>query len=313
MDISNNELDFEVVVLQDEIKKNTTAPVVTKNASNTEVISATFGVGHNSRISSMVKVSDLFVDYSYQRKPIERKVNKIVRTFDPDLLGVITCSMRNDGRMAVIDGGHRYEALVKMGKMDMNVNALVYFDLTLAEEARIFALMNQEHIKPNPAEIFKAGIVYGDATTNAINKILVKNGLQVGIGPSNGTIRAVATLKRIYDNAGADVLDKTLATIKMAYGVNSADYRDQLISAIAFLYNRYGNNIDAKRLANVLKQFASANVLIAQAQSVAIGTKQITYTTLPMIILSKYNIKLHAKNKLQPFPMTLLPQQVWAK
>jgi hypothetical protein len=120
-------------------------------------------------------------------------------------------------------------------------------------------------------------------------------------------------LKRVYDNAGADVLDRTLATIKMAYGTNSVDYRDQLISAVAFLYNKYGNSINPKRLANVLKQFASANVLIAQAQSIAIGTKQITYTTLPMIILSKYNIKLHAKNKLQPFAMNLLPQQVWAK
>jgi hypothetical protein len=308
---NDKKLDFEIITLTDEIKDNVNVQFVTKKSFGNAM--PLFANGHNSTISSMVKINDMFVDYSYQRKAISQKVNKIVKNFDPDLLGVITCSMRSDGRLAIIDGGHRYQALIKLGKGDMNVNALVYFDLTLSEEARIFSLMNREHVKPNPAEIFKAGIVAGDDASNAINKILMKNGLHVGVGPTNGTVRAVATLKRVYDNAGADVLDRTLATIKMAFGDNSADYRDQLISAIAFIYNRYGNNVDDKRMGKVLQNFASANVLIAQAQSVAIGTKQITYTTLPMIIISKYNVKLHAKNKLQPFPMTLLPQQVWAK
>jgi len=46
--------------------------------------------------------------------------------------------------------------------MIQQVNALVYFSLTIQEEAKIFALLNQEHTKPNTTDIFKAGIVSGD-------------------------------------------------------------------------------------------------------------------------------------------------------
>ena len=142
-------IDFEVQVEQSEIKKNVNVPIVSQ-----EKIGALFNKGHISKMSSMVKVSDLFVDYSYQRSPIGKKVNKIAKNFDPDLLGVIICSMRESGVLAVIDGSHRVHALRQKQMNDAVLNALVYFDLKIEDEAKIFSLLNQEHTKPNPAEIF---------------------------------------------------------------------------------------------------------------------------------------------------------------
>ena len=90
-----------------------------------------FNNGHVTKMTAQIKVSDLMVDFDYQRHPGNTKINKIVKNFDPDLLGVIICSMRENGQVAIIDGSHRYHALVQMNQMNLNINALVYFGLSL--------------------------------------------------------------------------------------------------------------------------------------------------------------------------------------
>lgn len=279
--------------------------------SDNEETGVLFGNGHVAKMTSKVKLSDLMVDFSYQRHPVNKKIDKIVKNFDLDLLGVIICSMREDGSVAVIDGSHRYHALIKMNLQDAYVNALVYFGLSIKDEAKIFAISNQEHTKPTTADIFKAGIVAGDKITIEINNIMRQNNIIIGVGPGDNKIRALSTVKRIYVNAGGDVLDKTIKTIKAAYGNNSNVMRDQLLSAVAVIFYRY-KNIDEKRMILALQKFGNPVSLIANAQAmVSSHNKQITFTTLPYLIVEKYNSKLKT-NRLPDFPMNLLPQQVWA-
>lgn len=281
--------------------------------TESEMFGASFNSGHISKISSLVKVSDMFVDYTYQRVALEKKVNKIAKNFDPDVLGVIICSMRDDGSLAIIDGSHRYKALVQKGMNDYSVNALIYFDLTIQEEAKIFTMLNQEHTKPNTTEIFKAGIVSGDEETIAINKIINSLDLHIGVGPGDNKIRAISTVKRIYRNADGDVLYKSLKSIKEAYGSNSSNMRDVLISAVAIVFNRYGDSVDVDRMIDTLQKFGKPNTLIANAQAMMSGkSNQVTTTGLPYLIVNKYNQRL-TKNRLSEYPMNLLPQQVWVR
>lgn len=300
-------IDFEVQVEQSEIKKNVNVPIVSQ-----EKIGALFNKGHISKMSSMVKVSDLLIDYSYQRNPIGKKVNKIAKNFDPDLLGVIICSMRESGVLAVIDGSHRVHALRQKQMNDAVLNALVYFDLKIEDEAKIFSLLNQEHTKPNPAEIFKAGIVAGDEETIIINRIFTNLGLNIGVGPGENKVRAISTVKRVYRNAGEKVLQDTLYTIKSAYGDSSSTMRDVLISAVAIVYNRYGDNVEVSRMITTLQKFGNPNSLIANAKSMMSNQNQVTSTALPYLIVNAYNQRLK-KNRLSDYPMSLLPQQVWVK
>jgi len=300
-------IDFEVQVEQSEIKKNVNVPIVSQ-----EKIGALFNKGHVSKMSSMVKVSDLLIDYSYQRSPIGKKVNKIAKNFDPDLLGVIICSMRESGVLAVIDGSHRVHALRQKQMNDAVLNALVYFDLKIEDEAKIFSLLNQEHTKPNPAEIFKAGIIAGDEETIVINRIFTNLGLNIGVGPGENKVRAISTVKRVYRNAGEKVLRDTLYTIKSAYGDSSSTMRDVLISAVAIVYNRYGDSVEVSRMITTLQKFGNPNSLIANAKSMMSNQSQVTSTALPYLIVNAYNQRLK-KNRLSDYPMSLLPQQVWVK
>ena len=62
-------IDFEVQVEQSEIKKNLNIPIFSE-----EKVGALFNQGHISKMSSIVKISDLTIDYTYQRQPIMKKV-----------------------------------------------------------------------------------------------------------------------------------------------------------------------------------------------------------------------------------------------
>ena len=298
-------IDFEVQVEQSEIKKNLNIPIFSE-----EKVGALFNQGHISKMSSIVKVSDLTIDYTYQRQPIMKKVNKIAKNFDPDILGVIICSMREDGSIAIIDGSHRVHALRMKGLNDSTVNALVYFSLTIQEEAKIFAMLNQEHTKPNTTDIFKAGIVSGDEETIAINKILNSLGLVIGVGPGDNKVRAISTIRRVYRNAGEKVLRDTLYTIKSAYGDSSSTMRDVLISAVAIVYNRYGAKVEVSRMITTLQKFGNPNTLIANAKSIGVNASSVTASALPFVIVNAYNQRL-TKNRLSDYPMNLLAQQVW--
>ena len=298
-------IDFEVQVEQSEIKKNLNIPIFSE-----EKVGALFNQGHISKMSSIVKISDLTIDYTYQRQPIMKKVNKIAKSFDPDILGVIICSMREDGSIAVIDGSHRVHALRMKGLNDSTVNALVYFSLTIQEEAKIFAMLNQEHTKPNTTDIFKAGIVSGDEETIAISKILNSLGLIIGVGPGDNKVRAISTIRRVYRNAGEKVLRDTLYTIKSAYGDSSSTMRDVLISAVAIVYNRYGEKVEVSRMITTLQKFGNPNMLIANAKSIGRNANSITASALPFVIVNAYNQRL-TTNRLSDYPMNLLAQQVW--
>jgi len=295
-------------VTQQEVRKALNVAIATKHES----VGAHFDEGHISKMSSLVKAKEMFVDYTYQRKPLTAKINRIVKNFNPDLLGVITCSMREDNTLAIIDGSHRYHALIQMGMKDTNVNALVYFGLSIEDEAHIFALTNKEHTKPTPSQIFKAGIVSGDSIAVGIANVVAKVGASFDEGPGANVIRCVATVRRVYTNAGSNVLAKTLETLRDAYPNNKEMYRDQMISAIGCIYHRYGKKVDQKRLSEVLAKIGNPSLVIAQAQAMMSSGQTITFTSLPFLIVSRYNVKLK-NNRLPDFPMNLLPQQVWAK
>jgi hypothetical protein len=101
----------------------------------------------------IIDVTRTFVDERYQR-PLTNFVDKIKANFDPALFNTIIVSCRESGKhagsYAVVDGQTRAVAvdqLVSEGKLGiqlLNVPALVYYGLTPAQEASLFARLQKE-------------------------------------------------------------------------------------------------------------------------------------------------------------------------
>jgi len=300
-------LDFKASALQSEVKNHLVVPIINrKNKVDKEIDS----IGNLSKLESELKIKDLVIDMRYQRQPNESKVSKIARNFNKDALGVIICSIRENGIIAVIDGGHRIAAMNLLGMQDSTIDALVYFGLTLDQEAKIFALINDDRTKPKTSDIFKAQVIANDPKTVGLDSLLKSLNLEPTSKPGNNYIRGIGTLKEIYENAGHDSTLKSLTCLKNAFGPHSSSFNVDAITALALIFKRYAE-INASRVTEVLKRFGSINTLIAQANTMNLGSNNsMRYTSLPYIIVNGYNHKMRT-HRIEPFNMNVAKKDIW--
>ena len=90
--------------------------------------------------------------------PADKLSRKIAREYDERLMDPIRISQRNDTRQFVIDGRHRVQGTLEKFGEDATIEAIIYYDLTLKEEADLYSRYNTSRIKPTNNEIMKKPI-----------------------------------------------------------------------------------------------------------------------------------------------------------
>lgn len=198
-------------------------------------------------------VSNLHGDSRYQRPIAKRKVRKIAAEFDPDALGSIYVSERDDGTFVVLDGHHRVVAVRdELGWTDQKVPCHVYHGLSLEDEARLFRKFNELRTRPRPIDLYRAKVVEGDPAALDIEKLLKSRGLVVNTGLAPNTVQAVQALERIYTNGGKVVLGRALDVAARAWGARGDAYQGDVLTGIALVCSRFPTaNLDrlVKKLA----------------------------------------------------------------
>lgn len=257
-------------------------------------------------------VKVLRTDPTYQRPIDQQRVRRMGREFDPDALGTIEVSRRPDGQYFIIDGQHRIAALFEIGWADQKVPCLVHYNLSIKEEAKIFRLRNNA-VKPNSFSMFRAELAEGGAEAADIDKTVRRCGLEVAVGGSKGNVQAVSALRKVYNNTGGLVLERTLRCITTAWGRDSSNFQADLLVSIGLVLKRYGTSLDRDRLAAVLATTTPIN-LLASARSTKVnvnaGSGSIGISTLPEIIVGLYNKGLR-KNQLAVWERRTNVKEVW--
>lgn len=300
-------IDFNTQTPISEIKKHLVVPII--NRKN-KIENNTEDVEKLSTLETRIKVKDLVLDMRYQRQPNDAKVSKIARSFNKDALGVIVCSIREDNVIAIIDGGHRVAAMNMLNMHESNVDALVYFGLTVEQEAEIYTLMNENRTKPKTSDIFRAQVVSNDPKAVGLDSLLKALELTPAVRPGNGFIRGIGTVKTIYENAGHTNTLNSLMALKNAFGNHSSTFNVDVVTALAIIFKKY-NKIDFNKMVKALKRFANIDSLISQAKAMSVGsTRPIRYTTLPYIIVNSYNFKLR-ENRIDSYDMSIEDKNVW--
>jgi hypothetical protein len=287
----NAGLSFDATITAKDAKDNLKVPVIRKKA-NTKTNIKEINPNIESSLNSEIRVSDLVIDMSYQRFPNEDKVNNIVKNFNQDALGVLICSIREDGTIAVIDGGHRVAALRMMNLENSTVDCLVYFGLTIAEEAKIFNLMNDNRTKPKTHDLFKAKVTAQDPEAVAINAILEKHNLQMTNRPTNNAVRAAGTLSKLFKKNGAKNIDNTIDILKTAFDSHSSTLSDAALTAISNILAIYPE-VDKARLIKALKLQVNSNLWASNGANIS---KQIKASDrsigMSIVLIKDYNKKM---------------------
>lgn len=250
-----------------------------------------------SRLSSNVKPNDTHVDFSYQRITAPERVASIARNFNKNAIGVVTLSIRENGDLYIIDGQHRIEALKKIGKGDEPVNAIVFFDLTIAEEAELFVVMNDGRTKPKRVDLHRASATSGNSDAIEIDKVLAKFGLELSDRPGNGKVRAVSSVHKVYEKSGLVILENTFKVLSEANGDHSSSFVAEYIEAVAVILAKF-KDVNINRLIAAVKSAGDTNNAVLKAAMIAQNNKPyIKIITLAGMFVDNYNHRLQ-KNRL---------------
>lgn len=241
-------------------------------------------------------IADLKTDMSYQSPVKDSQVKKIIKNFDPQKLHTIVVNKRKDGKIYIIDGQHRVEALRELGIPV--IEATIHEGLTVEKEAEMYYGINDRPAK-SPNSKGKSSLKFGDQSAVEIEEAVQSVGLQIDYdkkGNKDGYITAYAALQNIHKKYGKEFLKVVLETIKQSFGLERRFYQAFIIKGFAGFISTYGNKIDVTHLINRLQEIGYEG-FIQEANKKQVGFKT-KKESLPLALAEIYNKRKHNKNKL---------------
>lgn len=257
----------------------------------------------------LVTIDQLSIDPSVQRKEgvQQGRAEKMAASLNPDALGALTLSEREDGKLIVLDGAHRAEACRIAGYRGP-LHALVYTGLTVQQEAVLFVLLN-DFKQPSFVSRMLARVIGGDVDASAIVASVQRHGWAIGFSSENGNYAALAAAERVYRNAAGalakgphpEVLDRTLAVITAAWRHDRESAHQMITLGLGQVIGRYGDAVDLQAMGNRLAQ-ERPNVIIGKARALQSMQGGTVPAAVAKVIVGIYNHRRRTN---------LLPEWIW--
>ncbi|MFJ1954506.1 hypothetical protein ACIOGT_25130 [Streptomyces microflavus] len=164
--------------------------------------------------------------------------------FDPEKLGVLTVSLRDDGSLVWLDGQRRGALAEAAGKAQLAVPMQVFRELSLAEEADIFLGLNDSR-GVTPLYTFLAELTIEKSEAVEINRIARRRGWRIS-DKGVRSLRSVTALRKIYraDRTGA-ALEATLRVAAEAWGYDKSSAKSAMLLGVASVVVESGFDLDS--------------------------------------------------------------------
>lgn len=217
-----------------------------------------------------IPAEKLKLDPKVQREQTPARLKYMEENLDLDAIGVLTVSDRGRGRYFILDGQHRWQALMNSGLGEWPVRCHVYAKLTTAEEAQLFRDLNNTK-RRSAWDDFSKGVLAGDPECVAVTRIVEDAGLTISDQKTDGSIRAVVALTRTYRSAnghGESLLANVLAVAQAAWGNQADAFDGHIIAGIGRLLLTHDGEVDREALAQKLSKIPGGPAgLIGRAQA----------------------------------------------
>ena len=204
-----------------------------------------------------------FAEYQRELKP--SKVNKIVRNFVPDVMGIALVSFRN-GEFYCIDAQHRVEALKKLGYTEILCQVLT--GLTYEQECYRFVLLNTGRTQLTANQVFHGRVEEGDkdavALADAFKKYRFEYNKNNGI-KDNNLIGAIGQFVKIQKDWGLCRVEQILRILRNAWFGDKESLSAAIINGLS-TYLSENSAADELILTKALEK-VMPSMLIAQANN----------------------------------------------
>ena len=241
--------------------------------------------------TKVINTSLMRVDLSYQQPLSQKRVERIVKNFNDRLVNPPKVSFR-DGCYYIFNGQHTTAALkiVKGGGKDINVKCEVYYGLTQADEAVLFALQNGEYV---PVRInAKARALYNTGNQGMIDLVnaVKEGGMEVDFSADNSTrnnyINAIGTLIKAYRVLSYKQFVDMISLIRETWGGTPESVRKEILGGMIKFYQAYSGEFNRKVF---IKKLGNVHPMQILREGKMIGSHAVT--TYARIIVGYYNAK----------------------
>lgn len=211
-------------------------------------------------VSKPMQVSSerIFADYTYQRPVNEKRVAKIVASFDPALVNPIKVSNR-DGKLWVFDGQHTLAALKKRnGGKELMVFCLVYEGLTQKDEAYLFSQQNGIAQAVAVDRKLNALHVAEDPKVTDMVNIIHTVGFDFDFSnhkQGERKLLAGAALWRMYQKSTRQEFIDSLEIVRDAWHFEAESLKSEILGGVNcfYTYPPYRGRVDKKLAAKKLR------------------------------------------------------------
>lgn len=197
-----------------------------------------------------ISTSKLTSGLPYQRHVDQRKVDAIIREWNPRKLTPVIVSFR-DGVFYILDGQHHTEAMRQMaGGKDVVVPCIVHTGMTYQEEAAMYAELDTDKTPLTPRQHTKALVEAGsDPKIMDIRRLVEAGGFTWALEVQTGVpyeIAPVRTLINAYQLLGAAAFSRMLALLAGAWQGTPHSLRSAMLSGMALFLKTYEPELDDK-------------------------------------------------------------------
>ncbi|MFC9973599.1 DUF6551 family protein [Spirillospora sp. NPDC127200] len=207
-----------------------------------------------------VPLDKLTRDLRVNTRPIDSAwVERHVPTFDPQALGVLAVSVRDDGTAVILDGQNRAELCRRAGWDGEPVLCRIYEGLTVPQEAALFRALNDGR-QVQSIYKFLARVTEGEPVAVAINSVVESLGWKIHDQNGPTSISAVVALEKIHagdrrvDTPDVGAVFTTLNLVTAAWGHRPEAVNGQVLQGVGAVVRRYG---DALQMADLVKKLSS--------------------------------------------------------
>lgn len=245
-----------------------------------------------------VAANDLKPHPSAQRRLSPAQVKRIMADLDLDAIGTVHI-VEIDGQLWIVDGQHRWSALMRHGLGEWKVRCEVHEDATDHARASALFLRLNNRALVGVFDRWLNEIQAGDPIATGTQKIVEGRGLRIALQTGDGIIACVAALKRIYALDNGETLKDVLDILSGAYGLTPASVEGKLIEGLALVSSKFNGTIDRQILAKKLAKYpGGASSLIGDAKGLMRMRRATMSRAVAEVILETYNVGRRSENRL---------------
>lgn len=237
----------------------------------------------------------LAVPKAYQREERPYLVRRIVREFNPDLVGVLTVVRDRDGAQWILDGQHRWLALVGLGYESALCEVL--HDVPLERQAEIFSGRHAGRLAPHPRDAFRADYAAGDPDVQAIVAVLRRHSYRLPFLSHNGSADCFVCVSTLREVHSWGLLEPAVALIHDAWSEDDLATQAPILAGLAACL-RLNESLDRAELRRRLSRHSADEVLRRARVGLANDRERRLWAHVASVVVELYNRGRTARHRL---------------